>query len=318
LIYTVASKLDEFAYFVIVDEGQRADISSSYYQLRTLGGDWTPPALKTAQSRKPLGDYPGFGSINLPVVSRRLLDALTPLLSGQREVLPLGVFKRVEYFVLNVLDAVDAIDQNQSIYGPSEHLPRGALREAVYKPGALEGRHLFRLVLSEPGAHPSYSGVLASEEFRRAVEQHNLLGINFEPFGTVRTPTPKPPVDGGVDFDEPSYRSKLPAAYRDLLASYPKELAATAGEWELLANLEDAIELNRKMRRLWPHSDYRKRPIADSYFLIGQDGGGDLYAIDLALGNSTPVLEFDHERAKWRPRAASLSDFVKQLKDLKD
>jgi hypothetical protein len=112
----------------------------------------------------------------------------------------------------------------------------------------------------------------------------------------------------------PKYAAMLLPAYRDLLTHYSEELAATAGELELLANLEDAIELNREMRRLWPQSDYRKRPIADSYFLIGQDGGGDLYAIDLALGDSTPVLEFDHERAKWRPRAASLSDFVKQIR----
>ena len=316
MIYSLSSELDDFAYFVVPDDDREEQLQQAYFGLQSLAQGWTPPEVTISQSRKRLGDYPGIASLGVPVVSRRFLNALAPLISDKVEALPLGVFKRAEYFVLNVLDAVDAIDQEQSKYYASEYLPRGSLREAVYKPGTLEGRHFFRVDLTAPGGKTSYSEVLASEEFRQAVAQHELLGVSFRPFGTADKRGLQPTGAGEVEFDEAAYRARLPKSYRRLLENYPAELSAATADGELLASLDDAVELNREMRRLWPQSDYRKRPIALSYFLIGQDGCGDLYAIDLDQGESSPVLEFDHERAKWRPRAGSLEEFVDQMKEL--
>jgi hypothetical protein len=109
---------------------------------------------------------------------------------------------------------------------------------------------------------------------------------------------------------------QLPAQYMALLAGYPEELLDGAADFELLANVDRIVELNREMRRLWPESDYD--PIPETYLIIGEDGRGNLFAIDLSRGDDSPVFEFEHEENSWHSRAESLDSYTRQLIKLAD
>jgi hypothetical protein len=67
------------------------------------------------------------------------------------------------------------------------------------------------------------------------------------------------------------------------------------------------------MRALWGKSDYADKPIPESYVLIGEDGCGNLFAIDTTIIGLCPVFEFEHEEGEWTQRAQSLEDFAQQL-----
>jgi len=118
----------------------------------------------------------------------------------------------------------------------------------------------------------------------------------------------------------------LPEEYRQLLNDYPSQLAeldyfddASQGgprNFELLADPQEILELNRRERRRWPQADYSHAVFPDSYFLIGWDGCGNLFALDLAAQDGTAVYEFDHEEAEWALAAESLSAFVTHLQTM--
>lgn len=127
----------------------------------------------------------------------------------------------------------------------------------------------------------------------------------------------------GIEKIERLMRVKLPRVYRQLLESYPSQLSdvcycddpAQGGprDFELLSSPREVLKLNMLERSRWESADYSTTPLPQSFFFIGFDGCGNLFAIDLTCGGNCPVFEFDHERPGWIRRASSLDNFVQQL-----
>ena len=122
---------------------------------------------------------------------------------------------------------------------------------------------------------------------------------------------------------EQEHGTSLPEAYKQLLQNYPAKLSSLnyfndpefggPSDFELLKDLEKISKLNKEEKEFWPESDYADTPLPPTYFFIGNDGGGDLFAIDTAGDTLSPVLRFDHEEGIWETGAESLDEFVKQL-----
>ena len=127
-----------------------------------------------------------------------------------------------------------------------------------------------------------------------------------------------------VDVLEKALGVQVPAVYREFLAAYPDSLGRarysddteTGGpkDFEMLSSCNRIQRLNQRTRKYWSRSDYAEAPLPESYLLIGEDGSGNLYAIDTAE-SSGQVLEFDHELGEWTQRAPSLEEFGRQLLD---
>ena len=119
----------------------------------------------------------------------------------------------------------------------------------------------------------------------------------------------------------------LPDAYRSILLNYPDELLKlaeilktdeicdpeTPADLELLNDPDSLIENNRFVRT--PGHRYSKSgaPWPASYFLIGIDGCGDYYAIDLQMGDESPVFFWGHEMMEWDEHAPNIREFIPQL-----
>ena len=117
----------------------------------------------------------------------------------------------------------------------------------------------------------------------------------------------------------------LPADYVALLDSYPGILRSatraddkgdsegTVAEVELLASLDDVIEINREVRIgpiLDPEGQEFRWP--GQLLVIGETGDGDYYCVDTD-GEHAGVLQFRHHAVEFEIIADSLDEFVEML-----
>lgn len=99
----------------------------------------------------------------------------------------------------------------------------------------------------------------------------------------------------------------LPEDYREVMHVYPKELEAVA-EYELLNDHQQLIGMNVNTRSYGPGiAGWR-----DSFFIIGTDGGEEMYFLDMSRGRS-PVFCLAVENHVISERASSLAEFLQML-----
>ena len=90
-----------------------------------------------------LSDAPGF---TIPVFSRRAWECLEPLISKNVEILPLD-FNEKEYFGINVITVLDAIDYEKSIYKTYRDGKRiMAFEKYVFLPTVIEDVSMFKIL----------------------------------------------------------------------------------------------------------------------------------------------------------------------------
>ena len=125
-----------------------------------------------------LSDAPGF---TIPVFSRRAWECLEPLISKNVEILPLD-FNEKEYFGINVITVLDAIDYEKSIYKTYRDGKRiMAFEKYVFLPTVIEDVSMFK-ILDEKTRY-----AFVSDEFKQTVEKNNLLGFKLSWSGIVKT-----------------------------------------------------------------------------------------------------------------------------------
>lgn len=113
---------------------------------------------------------------------------------------------------------------------------------------------------------------------------------------------------------------QLPQTYCELIENYPEAMKKLGvddyggpADFELLSCPQDVVELNKRERQRWSSSDYAETEFPESYLLVGHDGCGDLYAIDLDDSEPCDVLQFEHDKPSWGKVAESLKQFVSVL-----
>jgi hypothetical protein len=109
--------------------------------------------------------------VGAPGLSKKAVEILIPLLGNNVQLLPLK-HPTFEYFRLNVLQVIDAIDYEKSTF---RKLPNGKLltvKEYVFKPDCLMGIDIFK--------DPYFTtNVYVSDRFRQTVLDNKLTGFDF-------------------------------------------------------------------------------------------------------------------------------------------
>jgi hypothetical protein len=109
-----------------------------------------------------------------PIVSRRALEILTPLIGDAVEFLPLPA-PAAEFSLVHVMEIVDCLDHTRSkVSRFSDGRVSGILHYA-FDVGKLCGKHIFKI--------PEMADleVFVSDTFRATVESHGLTGAIFRP-----------------------------------------------------------------------------------------------------------------------------------------
>ena len=145
--------------------------------------EWSPVPFERWRTKyrphrgKPV-DFPSLMGLGL-AFSERALQVLDPLMGQSVEALPIECVNcgQDKFFVINVLDFVDCLDEPRCIF---ERASTGYIlwiERYAFRPGSLEGHHIFKVPQLVVGT------VLVSPEFKRRVEESGLFGAVFREVG---------------------------------------------------------------------------------------------------------------------------------------
>lgn len=142
---------------------------------KAIGADWSPPRLRVIQEPdEPSGLANDLVALSngAPLLSRRAVDALAPLLSGTAELLPVET-SIGDYHLLNVLNLIPALleDQSEVFRYPSGGM--GMVVRYELDPLVVADNSLFKLASWPTGS------TLASQVFVDAVSANELSGFWF-------------------------------------------------------------------------------------------------------------------------------------------
>lgn len=135
-----------------------------------------------SEAKKPVGDFPHFWGINFGVLTERSFEVLHDLISPYVEFLPL-TSTHGHFTAFKVLRFVDALDRQQSNIEWQPQLnkdvgkPRIArqIKKFVFHDNCLSQEVIFQLP-----EMPLSTEIFVTERFMRAVEQHHLMGFQFQ------------------------------------------------------------------------------------------------------------------------------------------
>lgn len=151
---------------ITIDEIQTFDGRSHVKDWRVL-----PVQRLEPEKRLELSDAPGFF---IPVFSRRALECLKPLIDKNVEFLPLD-FKENEYYGINVITVLDAINYERSIYKTfSDGKKIMRFKKYAFLTEVVDGIPIFKIT----DERKRWSFV--SEEFKQVVEENHLTGFIFK------------------------------------------------------------------------------------------------------------------------------------------
>ena len=145
-----------------------------HFESRAVSSVWKPVPVIVFDAPRGEGDFPSLSTYSkIPVFSRRAWHALRPVIGLHVEALPIR-HPAGGYFIINVLDLIDCLDEERSVVRRHEEGGR-IYRVDSYclKAQLLAGRHIFKTPLK------SGAETLVDDVFREAVETHGLKGLVF-------------------------------------------------------------------------------------------------------------------------------------------
>ncbi|MCF0130795.1 MAG: hypothetical protein HUJ71_03665 [Pseudobutyrivibrio sp.] len=140
---------------------------------RRLLGKWQTRKVVRMEPEKnlPLGDAPGF---TIPVFSERALCYLRELIRENIEELPLECSEN-NYYAINVINVLDAIDYQKSEYKTYRDGKRIMLFiKYCFKEDIVKDVSIFKIV------DERRRSIFVSDQFKKIVEYNNLKGFKFE------------------------------------------------------------------------------------------------------------------------------------------
>jgi hypothetical protein len=159
--------------FNLLDGVRRADV-------------WSPVPFERRPTRHPSYrknrskpvDFPSLMGLGL-AFSERALQVLDPLMGQSVEALPLECVNcsQNRFFVINVLDILDCLDEPRCIFTRYSDGGIMDIKRYAFLPNSLEGHHIFKVPQQVVGS------VLVSPEFKRRVEENGLVGAVFREVG---------------------------------------------------------------------------------------------------------------------------------------
>ena len=150
-------------------------VTAEFYQKfdgSSLKDKWKKLKVRRMEPEKrlDLGDAPGFVT---PVFNVKARNVLAPLIEGHVEYLPLDL-DGTEYYAVNVLTVIDAIDYEKSEYVKFSNGRIMCFEEYSFIRDKLKGINIFKI----PDERRGFAFV--SEAFKDAIEDNQLRGFKLE------------------------------------------------------------------------------------------------------------------------------------------
>ncbi len=319
-------------------------------QLTALRGErvaanWKPLTVQTDVQTGKMGDFPGLSCHGkIPVFSRRAWEALAELLGGHVEALPLRG-KAGDFFAINVLAIEDCLVEERTQFGRFESNNKiYRVEKYAFKRGYAPVSPIFWVpqvrdavlvtdVLREQVERHGFTGLewisLGDAPGARtgSARKQDKPSMRGNSAGRKKSSTParksrkRAMTAADLTAIERKLRVSLPEHYRALVLAYPPALLEAEldlGSWRqspgnslLFNNSKQVIALNQAVRKpglLIADSESTAWP--DHFLIIGADGSGNYWCLDLA-GKSKAVWYFAHEEGIFELQSKSLEGHVR-------
>jgi hypothetical protein len=150
-----------------------------HYDDRPLLHQWEPLQVHGFDDNpEEEGDFPSMSSyFSVPVMSARAWNSLRPLIGYCCEALPIIYPSGRPFFIIHVMETIDCLDQQRSQYTVNEVPPYRRISRIdryAFKASMLRNKHIFKLPVESGGE------LIVDDEFRKAVEQNGLKGLEFK------------------------------------------------------------------------------------------------------------------------------------------
>jgi hypothetical protein len=166
--------------FMLVSDDDRRVLSDDFRGEEVPLDQWVPWKIIRAGTTagnltKPLGDRAGIDfNLDPMVLSRRALEVLLPHVGPSGQALPLA-FDEAEYFLFNITNVVDALDEPACQVWRFPSTGRiGEIKRYAFKPEAVRDQWIFKIPQQPKGF------AFVTDRFVEVVEQHRLTGFGFE------------------------------------------------------------------------------------------------------------------------------------------
>jgi hypothetical protein len=154
-----------------------------HFESRSVARTWKPVTVEGFDDNPGVeGDFPSLNDFSeIPIFSQRAWDALHPLIGYCCEALPIRHPSRKPYYIINVMEIIDCLDEERSELTRNDVTGRvnDVIRYA-FKTKLLEGKRIFKTPLK------SGAGLFFDEEFCGIVKTNKLRGLLLKQLPMIR------------------------------------------------------------------------------------------------------------------------------------
>lgn len=133
---------------------------------------WKLPKYTAEYTNFSLNDFL-HGHIQAPFVSAHAQKKLAPILKGQAEFRSIGKIRGEDYYVMNVINVIDCLDENQSEILRGDDGRVMSLRQAVFLPHGIPDSVVFKVPQDT-------TRIFTTNRLVDLVREHKFTGIGFE------------------------------------------------------------------------------------------------------------------------------------------
>lgn len=132
---------------------------------------WKPMTFMKRRQRKN-ADFTFVGNAGL-AMSKKAVEALAPLIESSVEILPLKTLAREPFFFINVMESIDALDEEKTVFQYSSvSKTKIGIEKFVFDEEKIKNKHFFKI-------KGFWYNTFVSDEFRAACKKHDLQGLDF-------------------------------------------------------------------------------------------------------------------------------------------
>ena len=168
VIWLLKFDVDKYNSFNGYEVEQTLNISFFGSSLKNM---WIPPSIKAYHRKRKIADASGFSS-GAPLFNEKAVEVLKEFLDEKTELL-LSYFDNSKYYVVNVVNVIDALDYEKSEF---RRFSNGEIMDCIkyyFKPQIAESQHIFKIPLGNS------INIFVSDEFKKRVEEAKLKGFIF-------------------------------------------------------------------------------------------------------------------------------------------
>jgi|GEM_PF-1464258 len=132
---------------------------------------WKPLTFMKKRQRKNT-DFTIVGDAGI-VMSQKAVAALIPLMQHSIEVLPLKTMVREPFFFVNMLESLDALDEEKTVFQYSSvSKTKIGIEKFAFNPEKVIDKHIFKI-------KGFWYNTFISDEFRQVCKKHKLEGLTL-------------------------------------------------------------------------------------------------------------------------------------------